>query len=307
MKYYFSLTAVMTSMLLASPVHAYLGGFEAADGYEPFLNDVATYNAGQYGANAGGGSYVNIPDNTGLWVKLQGPLYPANIGGNVSYATAHQYYDRTNYGYPNLDQALVITTNVDGWAGSPQEYSYTLDNFDLGGVAPLSTGGDVIDISFWACSRVFGTGEGGGLGAGTIGNTIGFYDSSGNLGFEIGYRQPGTTTDFVATNLGSWVQSSVAVNNSAYHRFDISLDLSAQTVSIAVLESSFLTNLAINAPLINPMGNFTEMRFLSTPGVNNAKLWSLDDFGMSVRPIPEPATAVLLMCAALGGLVRRRI
>ena len=101
-----SLTLLVLLLNLTNNAHAYLGGFEAADGYAPFLNDVATFNAGQYGANAGGGGYVNIPDNTGLWQKLQGPLVPASgITGNYAYATGHQYYDRTNPGFPNLDQA----------------------------------------------------------------------------------------------------------------------------------------------------------------------------------------------------------
>jgi PEP-CTERM motif len=289
--------------------YAYLGGFEDPDGYKPFLNDVAEYNAGQYGANAGGGSYTVITPNTGLWTKLQGPLYPtAGSTGFVAYATGHAGYDRTN---PSTsDQALVITTNTDGWSGGQQEYSYSVDSYDLGGVNPASTGGDKINISFWSCSYILGTGEGGGLGPGTIGHTVSFYDSSGNLGFAVGGIQPGTTTDYAATNVGSWVQSSVAVGTNTFHRWDIALDLGAQTVSIDVYEGSTLTSLVTNAPLINTMNDFTEMRFLSTPGVNNAKVWALDDFAMSVdsRKVPEPGTGLLALSAVgLVGAGRRRL
>lgn len=292
--------------LLTNPALAYLGGFEPDDGYEDFLNDVATYNAGQYGANAGGGTYVNIPDNTGLWQKLQGPLWPTlGTAGGAAYATAHFSRDRQFPGDPTR-RGLVITTNADGWGGSAQEYSYQLDSFDLGGVAPAATAGDTLDISFWSCARIFGTGEGGGLGAGTIGDTVEFYDSSGNLGFAVGYRQPGTTTDFAATNVGSWVQSAVSVNPSTYHRWDVTLDLAAQTVSIDVFESGVLTNLVSSAPLINPMGNLTELRFESTPGVNNAKIWSLDDFSMRARGIPEPTSVAILAIGGLTAALRRR-
>ncbi len=261
----FSTFALLAASLML-PVHAYayLGGFEGPDGYRPFFDDVANYNAGAHGANAGGGLYTPITPNTGLWQKLQGPLFPATgTTGNFAYATGHQNFDRTNPG--SSDQALVITTNADGWGAGPQEYAYDVDSFDLGGFTPASTAGNMVKISFWSCSFIPGSGEGGGLGAGTLANTISFYDSSGNLGFAVGGIQPGTTTDFAATNVGSWVQSSVAVGTNNYHRWDISLDLGLQTVSIDVFESAVLTPLVVNAPLINAMSDFSEMRFLSAP------------------------------------------
>jgi hypothetical protein len=292
-------------MLFTSNVHAYLGGFENVDGYAPFLNDVSTYNAGQYGPNAGGGSFMSLPPNTGLWAKLQGPLWPTpGTAGGVAYATGHQNADRTNPG--TADQALIITTNADGWAGGSQEYSYNVDSFDLGGVNPNATGGEVINISFWSCSFIPGSGEGGGLGPGTIAHTVSFYDSLGNLGFAVGGIQPGTTTDFAATNVGSWVQSSVAVGTNNFHRWDIVLDLNLQTVSISVFENPTLTPLVVNAPLINPMADFSELRFLSAPGVNNNKVWALDDFTMGVVGIPEPS-AIVLVGLSLAGLLPSRI
>ncbi len=284
--------------------HAYLGEFEGADGYGSFLNEVSTTNAGAHGANAGGGTLATIPVNTGLWVKLQGSVYPTpGTAGGVAYATGHQNLDRTNPG--TSDQALVITTNADGWSGAPQEYSYSVDTYDLGGANPLTTGSDTIDISFWSCAQIVGSSNpASGLGAGTIGDIVSFYDSSGNLGFSVGYRQPGTTTDYAATNVGSWVQSAVAVNPSTYHRWDITLDLLNDTVSIDIFEGATLTNLVSGAPLVNNMNNFTEMRFESTPGVNNAKIWSLDDFGMNVRPVPEPASASMVALLGIGALSR---
>ena len=198
--------ALATTASVGTPCFAYLGGFEDVDGYEPFLDDVAKYNAGQYGANAGGGVYVDIPDNTGLWKKLQGPLFPATgTTGSVAYATGHQYRDRTN---PSTsDQALVITTNADGWTAGPQEYSYTVDSFDLAGFNPDSTGSETVYISFWSCSQIFGTDEGGGLPANTIGNTVSFLDTADSFGSGVGYVQPGTTTDYAAINVnGTWMR-----------------------------------------------------------------------------------------------------
>jgi hypothetical protein len=204
-------------LLLTAQARAYLGGFENPDGYRPFFDDVAKYNAGAHGANAGGGVYTPITPNTGLWKKLQGPLHPATgTTGSFAYATGHQNFDRTNPG--SSDQALVITTNADGWNAGPQEYSYQVDSFDLGGVNPLSTGGTLVKISFWSCSFIPGSTEGGGLGPNTLANTISFYDSGGNLGFAVGGIQPGTSTDFAAYNVGAWVQSSVAVGTNTYHQ-----------------------------------------------------------------------------------------
>jgi PEP-CTERM motif len=296
-----TLALAAVSVLFANNAYAYLGGFEGVDGYRPFLNDVSTYNAGQHGPNAGGGVYMPLPPNTGLWKKLQGPLWPApGTAGGVAYATGHANFDRTNPGGP--DQALVITTNADGWSGGSQEYSYDVDSFDLGGINPNTTGGDVVNISFWSCSWIPGSGEGGGLGPGTIANTVSFYDSLGNLGFAVGGIQPGITTDFAATNVGSWVQSSVAVGTSSYHRWDISLDLNMQRVSIDVFEGATLTPLVTNAPLINPMSDLSELRFLSAPGENNAKVWALDDFTMGVRVVPEPSS-ILLAAMSLAGIL----
>jgi hypothetical protein len=294
-----ALTLLALTLTFTGNAWAYLGGFEGPDGYRPFFDDVANYNAGAHGANAGGGLYTPIIPNTGLWSKLQGPLFPAvGTTGNFAYATGHQNFDRTN---PSTsDQALVITTNADGWGAGSQEYSYNVDSFDLGGVNPATTGGDVLMISFWSCSWIPGSSEGGGLGAGTIANTISFYDSSGNLGFAVGGIQPGTTTDYAATNVGSWVQSGVSVGTSTYHRWDIMLDLGAQTVSIDVFESAILTPLVVNAPLINTMNDFSELRFLSAPGVSNYKVWALDDFAMKVQRVPEPGSCLLVVCGVVG-------
>ncbi len=83
-------------IFMPQTAHAYLGGFEGVDGYGSFLNEVSTTNAGAHGANAGGGSLATIPLNTGLWVKLQGPVYPTpGTAGGVAYATGHQNVDRT--------------------------------------------------------------------------------------------------------------------------------------------------------------------------------------------------------------------
>ena len=292
--------------LATSTSHGYLGGFKDLDGYRPFLNDVVTYDAGQYGLNTGGsGTATPITPNTGLWRKLQGPLFPTlGLAGGVAYGTGHQNLDRTNPS--TADQALVITTNADGWNLGPQEYAYSVDSFDLGGYNPLSTGGQTVQVSFWSCAQIWGTAEGGGLGPNTIGHTVAFLDSGAQLGFQVGYNQPGTSQDFAAYNVnGTWVQTAIQVYPHTWHRWDVTMDLSTNQVSIDLYDTVLnqLNTLVTNAPMINSLANFTEMRFVSTAGVNNAKVWALDDFTMQV---PEPSSAFMCLAASAGTFLFRR-
>ena len=97
-----------------------------------------------------------LPPNTGLWQKLQGPLFPRWAPPATSPTPPGIKTTIAPIPAPS-DQALVITTNADGWGAGPQEYSYNVDSYDLGGVNPATTGGDVLKISFWSCSLIPGT------------------------------------------------------------------------------------------------------------------------------------------------------
>ena len=78
--------AALFGILFTAQAKAYLGGFEPADGYtiSPIPQssttnptsqyiDVTYYNAGQNGANAGGGSLAPLAPDTGLWKLLTQP------------------------------------------------------------------------------------------------------------------------------------------------------------------------------------------------------------------------------------------
>lgn len=301
---------------LAPAARANLGSFEAADGYGPFLNEVTGYNAGQYGlANGGpGGSATAITPGTGLWYGISGVRYPAtSTGGGTSYATGHQFFDRL--APSTAAQALVITTNSEGWSGPTLSYGYHLDSRDLGGISPAATAGGVINMSFWWCPLIQGTGEGGGLGAGTIGDTVEMLDSSGNVGFKMGLIQPGTTTDYVGYDNGAgFVQTTVKGYSGGYSQWNLSLDLAGQKITASYFDAVTLTsyNFLTAANLNMTMSDFTQLRFASTPGVTNAKNLALDDFQFKVRQsgnsVPEPGGAALLfgMAAVGAGVLRRR-
>lgn len=307
------ITAGLTCYPLCSS--AYLGGFELEDGYgksgQVFLapSEVAKYNAGQYGTNNGGpgGGAVLIPDNTGLWTGISGTRYPnsSQVTGQVAYATGHEFYDRVAHN--TTAQALVMTTNVDGWNGPTLEYGYRLDSRDLNGLDPLQTAGKIIHLTFWWCAQIFGLGDGGGLGAGTVGDTVKFLDSGGNVGFTLGLIQPGNSTDYIGWDTGSGFHADpqmIAGNFSRYSKWDILINLVNQTVSASYLdgEGGITYSLLNGVGLAANMSDFTNLRIASTPGINNEKRLALDDFNFSVSQIPEPSTIALVMLSMLFAL-----
>lgn len=277
---------------------AYLGGFELLDGYGGFLNEVRQTNEGQYGTNNGGpgGSQVAITPGTGLWYGISGTMYPSFFGGATSYATGHGGYQHTG------SQGLVITTNCEGWGGSALKYGYRLDSRDLDGVAPAATAGQVVNVSFWTRPYL----EDGGVAPGTVGDTVEFVDSAGNVGFSVGVHQPGASTDYVAfKNTGSYTLTSIVAASFVYSRWDISFDLGSQTVTADYFDGATLTttNVLTGAPLAASMLNLDRLYFQSSSGVGNSKDWAVDDFDFSTR-VPTPSALALL--AAGGVLTGRR-
>lgn len=297
------LAASATAAFVSTPAHAYLGGFELQDGYGNFLSEVTQTNEGQYGTNNGGpgGVQTAITPGTGLWYGISGTRYPNFNAGNTAYATGHSGYQKTG------TQGLVITTGCDGWGGPALKYGYRLDARDLNGVLPSATAGQVVTVSFWTRPNMPGSSEGGNVAPGTIGDTVEFVDSAGNVGFAIGVHQPGTSTDFVAfKNTGSYTLTNIQASG-VYSRWDIKLDLGAQTVTASYFDgfTSNLTNILLNAPLAASMANLDRLYFQSCDGVTNAKSWALDDFRMT-STVPAPAAAGLLGLGALVGMRRRR-
>lgn len=164
------LAAVTLVAVANGSANAYLGGFENTDGYIDVIPyfygkkfDVAHYNSGQFGFNAGGGVYNNSAGAGALWKHLPGSVLQPALGafGSETYATGHQSYDRdfvNNTGGAQNDLALVITTNGDGWNALPREYSYKLDQYDLNGgkatgpsIPTASAANSRLKVSWWSC------------------------------------------------------------------------------------------------------------------------------------------------------------
>ena len=300
------------------PASARLGSFEEVeDGYGDFLNPVQLRNSGEYGTAIGVvGTKTNIPANTGLWTKIQGGPDFGGGGLSAAYATGHFGRDRLNYG-DNTKNALVITTNSEGWAQQAQRFAYDIQPHDLLGINPTNTDNSVVHLTFWTCPTIDAN-----TGSNYVGDTTSFYDSSGNLGFEIGHVQPGTTTDYVAYNLnGTWVNTNIASTGSYYQQWDVILDLGNDTVTVDWVDGGYQllntgatkgtgtrTRILTDAPLLNDMNDFSQLQFQSTSGVTNSKQWSLDDFEFSVsQSVPEPSAALMgLFALPLLSLRRRR-
>lgn len=294
--------AAVLGLSAASPALAWLGGFEPADGYQGFLNQVQIYNAGQYGANSGymAMSPTPLPSNTGLWQAISG-------GSGLAYATGHFAVDRNfvNSGIGSInDQGLVITTHDQGWGGPSQRYRYNVDSQDLGGVTPPSTAGQKVTVSFWTRGGLPGDPSGtNGVPYGFFGNSVEFADSSGNIGFRVGLTYRPTGNVVTLWNGSSMFESPVIHFGSKYDRWDVTLDLGTQQVTASyfnfVLNTT--TPMVAGAGLITPMSNFSQLYFQSSPGTTNAKNWAVDDFRFTA--LPAPSSALLL---GMGGLLLRR-
>jgi hypothetical protein len=81
--------AAILAAMVPHTAHAYLGGFEPADGYVDVNShlkpgafpdyDVAKYNAGQFGANVDPlASYSQVTPPSRLWAKTLGTLMPSS-------------------------------------------------------------------------------------------------------------------------------------------------------------------------------------------------------------------------------------
>jgi hypothetical protein len=292
------IAAAVTLGALANPAHAWLGGFEPADGYQGFLNQVQIYNAGQYGPNSGymAMSPTPITPNSGLWTAISG-------GSGLAYATGHFATDRQyiNSGLGSInDQGLVITTHDQGWGGPAQRYKYNVDSQDLGGVSPPSTAGTKVQISFWTKGGLPGDPTGvNGVPYGYFGNSVEFADGAGNIGFRVGLTHVPGGNSITFWNGSTMFQSPMVHFGSKYDQWTVTLDLATQTVTADYYNFIFntTTNMVSGAPLITGMSDFSSMYFQSSPGVNNQKNWSIDDFGF--RAVPAPGTAGMLGLGAL--------
>jgi hypothetical protein len=292
----------------ATNAHAWLGGFEQADGYQPFLNMVQNYNAGHYGPNSGyGGGPVSITPNTDFWVAIAGGNFSNN---SVSYATGHQNLDRqwvnSSIGSAS-NQSLQLTTCHLGWTGPALEYTYNVDAPDLGGVNPLTTGGATVKMSFWYRAALNGPDTFGQVPNGYFGDAVEIRDSSNNVGIKLGITQRATGDKLTFWNGSSLFESTIPAPEFKFDRFDLTINLLNDTFSMDYYQfnTNTLSTLVTSQPLMTSMNDLSQLDFRTSPGVGNDKHFGMnvDDFAFTV---PEPSTIGALGIVAASLLMRRR-
>jgi hypothetical protein len=319
---------IVAALALAPPADAYLGGFEQADGYH-FIGglpdnwiDVTHYNAGQHGANAGGGSQVPIPYNTGLWkVNSQvGAFFPTATLRNFYIGTAPPYPISGSLPPGTTVGAYVIGDHPGGRTGNALglrnytppgtgriEYDYTLDTYDFGGIAPASVTSGPVQASFWFWpsdpdppvqpiqEKLI----------------MSYTDSGGNIGFQWGYARDNSVY-WRPGSSGAWNPTGVVADNLQYDGVTVDIDLTSQTFGINYFDTSTSTNITI-VPGLTPLGasmaDFTHIGWsltdnvLSGPGGWGGKNF-FDDF--SFKAVPEPGSVLAASCGLTACLFRRR-
>jgi hypothetical protein len=313
--------------LVPKTAHAWLGGFENADGYAyaftyPQLDnyvDLTHYNAGQWGPNAGGGAAfqqaVNTPVALWSYSSVAGSAFPnaatriANLGAAPPWnaypagatGSIPAYFVGAHFGGRLGTNALAIrNAATDG----PLKYDYRIDSYDFGGVAPATVTSGTIATGFYyqpnpADNITDSSGQS------PVKFAMSITDSTGNVGFEWGYLRDNTVL-WRQGNANPWNTTTLSGDPFDYDGITFSVDLTAQTFTLDYydISANLTTNLATNLALGATMTDFTHIGWYMTDnvytGVGGKNFF--DDFAFSV---PEPASALLLL-AALTPLLKKR-
>ncbi|MDB6139156.1 MAG: hypothetical protein JWO94_2228 [Verrucomicrobiaceae bacterium] len=287
-------------VLFAQPAWAYLGSFEAQDGYTdggqvPF-QDVTTYNAGEYGTNANGpgGSATNITPNDGLFVKYD----QGNVSSGYGELVAHHALAHSG------SAGLVLRSNAGfgDTGGDGADYLYSFDKRDFGGVSPTLVTSGTISLDYWMCPQTsfFQTG--------TVTSTA-FVNSAGNTVFAVGTVGQGIfdAKPYIEwEDANGWHVTSILGNNVSWDHIMLSFDLSSDTVSFSYYSSitGITSVLASGVAAAAPIDNLSGIHFTAQA---NTEKNSYDDFNI-ISPIvvPEPSSLVAVLVAGVSVCWKRR-
>ncbi len=310
---------------VATPARAALFSFAPQDGYDVqsglVYGDVSYYNAGQFGANAGGGpGPTQITADSGLW-SVVGPAggYFDNPADRASYIFGTPPYSPSD---PNAVASYLVGGHsggrTDNWNLAMRNdrplgtgaavYEYKFDSYDFGGIAPASVTSGPVQVGFYFCPNPgdsAGTGE-----APKDKFTMSFKDSSGNIGFEWGYARDNSVT-WRTSPSNPWNTTSFIADQSNWDGLRVDIDLTADTFSMDYFDvsaNSWTNIVPANTAMGLPLSDLTVLRWQLEDGLN-AGLGGknfFDDFSVTV--VPEPSTIVMGIfgAAALGLVAIRR-
>jgi hypothetical protein len=322
-----------TIAFAAGRAEAYLGGFEPADGYtinqipgsppSDFI-DVTYYNAGQWGANAGGGGTVPRPlnDPSNLWQLLTSPgaYFPNTATRNTYVSSAPPYppfpstagvpiYAVGNHFMGRTGTCLALRNETFSGYG-PMEYDSKLDTFDFGGPAPASVTTGIVSTGFYFCPNPSMPSQPGTQSPQKF--IMSFRDSAGATGLQLGYAQDNTVY-WRPGSSGAWTYTSTIADSSNYDGFTVNIDLTNDTFELKYFDfsaSNTLTFAPAGTALGAPMTDLTHLRWYLTDqvsgGVGGKNFF--DDFSFRVNQVPEPASMMLTVLggSAVASVVRRR-
>ncbi len=317
--------AVVVLVGATTPAQAYLGSFNTllGDGYDVqsgfVYGDVSYYNAGQYGANAGGGpGPTQITADSGLWsvtgevggyfdnstdrgnYTLGFPPYPAANPGNQigAYIVGGHFGGRT-------DNYALALRNDQG--SGPMTYDYLLDSFDFGGVAPASITTGVVEVGFYFCPN---PGDAASISGLNDKFTMTFKDSSGNVGFQFGYDRDNLVT-YRANPSTAWISTTITADQNFYDGVRFDIDLTNETFSFDYFDftASSWTNIVTGAAMYQAMDDLSVLGWQLEDGILAGNLLGknlFDDFSFG-EPVPEPTSlALIALVGAIAVGFRRR-
>lgn len=325
-----ALLALAASGALSSTASGYIGSCAPADGYT--LNipsggsanwvDVTYYNAGGFGANAGGGSVANIAPDSGKWKLLssQGAFFPNLAARNAAVGTAPPYPPNVP---PGTLPAYMVGNHFPGRGGDGSnlafrndtpagfgaiKYGYTLDTYDFGGPAPASVTSGVVKVQLYFCPNPGDTpNPGGGHSLDKFAMTL--KDQSGNVGLQWGYTRANEVTWRTSTS-NVWTNTGIIADQTDWDGVRFEINLSNDTFSFDYYDVS--ANLWSNVvpagtPLGMAMQNLTTLDWQLEDnlfaGIGGKNFF--DDFCFMVIPAPS-SLGLLVMGSALASRRRRR-
>ncbi len=322
----YSAAPMVALLALASPAAANLGSFRPADGYlisgiGPFPADwvdVSYYNAGAFGANAGGGSVGLIAPDSGRWSLL------SQVGGFFSTAAARNAAVGGAPPYPNAIPpgtvpAYMVGNHFPGRGGDGSnlafrndtplgtgnaKYRYQLDTYDTGGPLPSSVTTGPVSMQLYFCPNPGDTPHPGAPQQNKF--TMSLLDGGGNIGLQWGYARDNEVYWRDGPS-SSWNFTGIYANSADWDGVKVAIDLTNDTFQLdyyVVATNTWSTLAPAGTALGAAMGNFTTLDWELVDGLSSG-IGGKNFFDDFTFVVPAPSSAVVGL-AGLALMSRRR-